>query len=245
MTDLFRRIQQLFNDIARYLEYNCLVANGMKSKLMMFSSHGVGELPDFVFSGQTIEWANKYKYLGLVLNNKLSYGKHISKVSLNISRISGMLTSVRDILPRCILVKLYQALALPHINLHLEIWGSAPIYLLNTLETKMNNLLRIIFGIYRVNGIPTMGTREMYNANRILRLKNIYQLRLFKFLRALLDGRIPELYDLLLRPYIAHHNYGTRGGQFRHPNMTCEAERRFLSYQLIIMYEQLPDHFFL
>ena len=244
LTDLFRRIQQLFNDIARYLEYNCLVANGTKSKLMMFSSRGVGGLPDFVFSGQTIEWVNEYKYLGLILNNRLSYGKHISKVSLNISRISGMLTSVRDILPRCILVKLYQALAVPHINLHLEIWGSAPIYLLNTLETKMNNLLRIIFGIYRVNGIPTMGTREMYNTNRILRLKSIYQLRLFKFLRALLDGRIPELYDLLLRPYIAHHNYGTRGGQFRHPNLTCEIERRFLSYQLIIMYEQLPDHFF-
>ena len=66
---------------------------------MMFSSHGVGELPDFVFSVQTIGWVNEYKYLGLILNNRLSYGKHISKVSLNISRISGMLTSVRDILP--------------------------------------------------------------------------------------------------------------------------------------------------
>ena len=42
LTDLFRKIQQLFNDIARYLEYNCLVANGTKSKLMMFSSRGVG-----------------------------------------------------------------------------------------------------------------------------------------------------------------------------------------------------------
>ena len=245
LADLFGRIQKLFNDIARYLEYNCLVANGTKSKLMMFSSHVVAELPDFVFSGQTIEWVTEYKYLGLVLTNKLSYGKHINKVALNISRISGMLTSIRDILPRCILLKLYQALAMPHVNLHLEIWGSAPIYLLNTLETKMNNLLRIIFGIYRVNGIPTMGTREMYNTNSILRLKSIFQLRLFKFLRALLDGRIPELYDLLLRPYIAHHNYGTRGGRFRHPNLTCEVERRFLSHQLIIMYEQLPNHLFI
>ena len=152
LTDLFRRIQQLFNDIVRYLEYNCLVANGMKNKLMMFSSHVVAELPDFVFSGQTVEWAAQYKYLGLVLANKLSYGKHINKVALNISRISGMLTNIRDILPQCILLKLYQALALPHISLHLEIWGSALIYLLNTLKKKMNNLLRMIFGIYRVNG---------------------------------------------------------------------------------------------
>ena len=244
LTDLFKRIQQLFNDIAHYLDYNCLVANGMKSKLMMFSSHVVAELPDFVFSGQTIEWVTEYKYLGLILTNKLSYGKHINKVALNISRISGMLTSARDILPRSVLFKLYHALALPHINLHLEIWGSAPIYLLNTLETKMNNLLRMIFGIHRVNGVPTIGTQEMYNTHGILRLKSIFQLRLFKFLRALLDGKIPELYDLLLEPYIAHHNYGTRRGRFRHPNLTCEVERRFLSHQLVIMYEQVPDHFF-
>ena len=56
LTDLFGRIQQHFKDIARYLEYNCLVANGTKSKLMMFSSCVVAELPDFLFSGQTIEW---------------------------------------------------------------------------------------------------------------------------------------------------------------------------------------------
>ena len=81
----------------------------------------------------------------------------------------------------------------------------------------------------------------MYNTNSILRLKSIFQVRLFKFLRALLDGRIPDLYDLLLRPYIAHHNYGTRGVRFRHLSLTCEVERRFLSHQLIIMHEQLPD----
>ena len=58
----------------------------------------------------------------------------------------------------------------------------------------------MIFGIYRVKDIPNMGTREMYNTNSILRLKSIFQLRLFKFLRALLDGTITELYGLLLRP---------------------------------------------
>ena len=106
----------------------------------------------------------------------------------------------------------------------------------------MNDLLRSIFGIFRVNGVPSMGTQEMYKSFSILRLGSLYKLYLFKLLRALLDGRNPELFDVLLRPYYTSHNYVTRGGIFRHPHLTCEIERRYLSHQLIILYEQLPDN---
>ena len=128
--------------------------------------------------------------------------------------------------------------------MQLEIWGTAPAYQLNILEVKINNLLRSIYGIYRQNGIPIMGTQEMFRTFNLLRLGSLFKLRLYKFLRALLDGRLPELYDILLRPYLVHHRYVTRGGRFRHPNLSCEIERRFLSYQLIVLYEQLPNEVF-
>ena len=244
LTDLFTRIEKLFADINQYLSQNCLVPNATKSKLMMFSSRTTAELPEFVFSGGKIEWVSEFKYLGLILTNKLSFAKHINKVMLNVSRITGMMKSVRDFLPVSVCFKLYQALALPHVNLHLEIWGSAPAYLLNMLEIKMNNLLRVVFGIYRDGGIPVMGTREMYSTYGILRLKSMYNFKLFKLLRSLAHGCLPELYDILLRPYITSHGYETRRNTFRHPNLTCEIERRFLSYQLIVLNELLPPHLF-
>ena len=168
---------------------------------------------------------------------------HIAKVALNVSHISGMIASVREFVPRYILLKLYQALALPHINFHLEIWGSAPTYQLNVLEVRINNLLRMIFGIYRQNGIPSMGTQEKYRTFGVLKLGSLYKLKLFKLLRALLGGQIPQLYEILLNPYYNQHNYATRGNIFRHPGLTCEIER-FLSHQLIILLEQLPSHLF-
>ena len=125
---------------------------------MCFSSNIVNHLPDFIFSGGTIEWVSEFKYLGLILTNKTSFGRHINKVALNIRHISGMVSSVRDIFPQCILLKLYQALALPHVNLHWEIWGSSQAYQINILGVKINNLLRIIFGISRLNSVPTMST---------------------------------------------------------------------------------------
>ena len=92
-----------------------------------------------------------------------------------------MIRCVRDFFPRNILLKLYHSLALPHVNLHLEIWGAAPAYQINILEVKMNNLLRLIFGIHRENGIPTMGAEEMYRTFRILRLGSLFKLRLLNY----------------------------------------------------------------
>ena len=63
-------------------------------------------------------------------------------------------------------------------------------------------------------------------------------------LRALLNGRNPELFEILLRPYYISHSYATRGRIFRHPHLASEIERRFLTHQLIILYEQLPDYLF-
>ena len=243
ITDLYQRIEKLLADITEYLQYNCLIPNVSKSKLMFFSSRMVAELPDFRFSGGAVDWVSDFKYLGLTLTNKLSYGMHIAKVALNISRISGMIASVREFVPRYILLKLYLALALPHINFHLEIRGSAPAYQLNVLEVKINNLIRMIFGIYRQNGIPSMGTQEMYRTFGMLKLGSFHKLKVFKLLRAILGGQIPQLYEILLNLYYSQHNYATRGIIFRHPGLTCEIERRFLSHQLIAL-EQLPSHLF-
>lgn len=244
LDDLYRRIVKLFEDLTKFLEYNCLVPNATKSKLMFFSSRVVRELPDFNFSGRTIEWVSEFKYLGLILTNKLSFGKHISRVSLNVSRITGMVMSARDFFPRSVLLKLYHALALPHVNLHLEIWGAAPTYQINSLGVKISNLLRVIYGIRRENGIPIMGAGEMYKTFGQLRVESLYKLRLFKLLYSLLNGKCPEMFHDLLQPYIVNHNYATRRGIFRRPNVTCEIERRFLSYQLVVLHDQLPDGVF-
>ena len=120
-SDLCTRIEKLFTDLQNYLNYNCLVPNATKSRLMCFSSNLVYHLPDFIFSGGTIEWVSEFKYLVLILTNKMSFGRHINTVAPNISRISRMVWSVRGIFPQCILLKLYQVLALPHVNLNLEI----------------------------------------------------------------------------------------------------------------------------
>ena len=182
----------------------------------------------------------EFKYLGLTLTNTLSYAKHINNVALNVSRITGTLVSMREILPIHVLLKLYNALALPYLNNHLLIWGSAPTSHLSGLNARVNNLLRMILGVQWLDGRPQLGTSEMYGMVKLLKLKSLFKYNLFKFLRQLLDGQYSDLYDMLLRPYLRVHSYETRGGMFRHPDLVSELERRFLPHQMITLYEALP-----
>ena len=98
----------------------------------------------------------------------------------------------------------------------------------------------MILGVEWHNGIPLLSTTEMYKELKILKLSSQYRYNLFKFMRQLLAGKFPDLYDLLLRPYRSVHTYRTRGGMFRHPDLVCEIQRRFLPHQLILLYDGLP-----
>ena len=94
-----------------------------------------------------------------------------------------------------------------------------------------------------MDGRPTVGTSQMYRSNNILNVSSMFKLNLLKLLRNLLDGNMPEFYRILMGPYESQHLYGTRGGRFRHPLLSCEIERRALPHQLITLFESLPSSF--
>ena len=189
---LLGRIRKLFSDLAAYLNINKLVPNASKSKLLMFTSRPTANLPVMLFGGKEIEWISEFKYLGLTVTNTLNFTRHINNISLNVSRITRSIMNLRSIVPIQILVKLYHALALPHISSHIVVWGAAPNCQLKTLLVSINNMLRTILGVTRTNGRPNISNNELFKQLGLLKLNNIHKYELFEFLKLLLDGKLPE-----------------------------------------------------
>ena len=219
---------------------NKLAPNASKSKLMMFTSRPTSNLPVLLFGGKEIEWVSEFKYLGLTITKNLSFATHINKVSLNLSRITGSLVNLRSFVPRHILLKLYFALAYPHIQNHIVVWGASPASHLKVLDVRINNMLRVIQGVARVNGRPTVSNDDLYKQLGLLNLTSIFRYNLFKLLRFLIDGKLPDFWNILMAEYLTSHSYNTRQLRFRHPSLLCEIERRALSHQLILLYESVP-----
>ena len=237
---LYEKIRILFNNLSNYLKRNKLIPNLDKSKLMMFSPKAYGMLPDFMFDGVAIEWVREFKYLGLTLTNNLCFGSHINNICTHISQYTGIFHYLNKSLPLSILKLLYSSFVLPHLIMHIEIWGSAPNCHLDKVQIKQNKLLRAILGVQIVDYIPVVPTTEMYKMTNILNIRNLFKFYMLKFLAHVLQGRMPYFYNSLLRPYEVHHRYGTRNHSFRQPFIANEVVRRSLSSQLITMFNSLP-----
>ena len=237
---LYDKLRILFHNLSSYLYKNKLIPNLKKSKLMMFSSKPYGPLENIVFNNEVIEWVKEYRYLGLTLTSTMSFGPHIDRICTRVSQYVGLFYYLSKFLPREVMMLLYNTFAMPHLILHIEVWGAAPNWHLNRLIIKQNKLLRSVLGVVLINGIPNMHTAEMYIELKVLNLKNLFKLYLFKFMVLMLKGLLPTFYDLLLRPLEITHEHNTRSSSLRHPMLTSEVERRAIAHQVIILKETLP-----
>ena len=78
-----------------------------------------------------IEFVENFDFLGLDINKQLKWNDHIDHIVLEISRIIGVLTRLKNYMPLNILITLYNSLLLPHINYLLIVWGHQPSKLTN------------------------------------------------------------------------------------------------------------------
>ena len=69
--------------------------------------------------------SNKIKYLGLILDSRLTWKAHISELSKKLSRSIGMLYKIRDYSSKTVLRSLYFSLFHSHLTYGLPVWGNA------------------------------------------------------------------------------------------------------------------------
>ena len=64
------------------------------------------------------------KFLGVVIDENLTWKNHVDAISKTISRNTGMLTKLKHYVPGNILRSLYCTLILPYTNYGILVWGN-------------------------------------------------------------------------------------------------------------------------
>ena len=72
----------------------------------------------------SLERVNSTEFLGVIIDENLTWKNHIDAISKTISRNIGMLTKMEHYVPRYILFSLYFTLVLLYINYGILIWGN-------------------------------------------------------------------------------------------------------------------------
>ena len=72
----------------------------------------IPEEPNIAISGNKIERVRSYKCLGLKLDESLTWEHHVSTIISKVSKVIGVLRSLKPLLPQSTLVMIYNSLAI-------------------------------------------------------------------------------------------------------------------------------------
>ena len=184
--------------IGTWLRTNKLAVNTSKTKIMVFSNKKTVADFNFVFNDNDIgsienpslispleRVSNKskdpaVKMLGVYLDEHLSFNYHCSKIIKKINSALFHISSVKNMLSKTSLKKLYYAMIHPHFLYCLPIYGFTGEKNLNMLFKKQKQCLRII-SKSRYNS----HTEPLFFSNEILPLRDLHTQQKLMFMHSL------------------------------------------------------------
>ena len=127
ITHLFNTVNSELDKLSIWFKANKLSLNIKKTNYILF---GTKHLSAAVFhnvsiDGQLLERVEYTKFLGVYIDEKLTWKKHIEHVASKISKGLGAMGRIRNIVPSKSLLMLYHALVYPYLTYCNIVWGTA------------------------------------------------------------------------------------------------------------------------
>ena len=193
-----------------WLSANKLTLNINKSKYMLFSKHKNSQLPklNLQINNSNIQSTSEFNFLGLHINTKLNWDTHVNVIGNKISRVIGIIKKLQIIFPKEILLSIYNALILPHINYCLLSWGSGSVA--KNIFLKQKRAIRAISCAgYNAH------TEPLFKIYKLLKIDDIYNRRLLVLYYNLVHNKVPQY----LSSFLPNTSLATNRYPIRHPRL--------------------------
>jgi hypothetical protein len=106
-----------------WLKLNKLSLNCNKTSAMIFHMPNKNvEYPEIFINNVAIKYVKEFNYLGILLNENLSWYSHVNYISKKTSKAVFVLNKLKHFLPQSILFTIYSSLILPYLNYGALIW---------------------------------------------------------------------------------------------------------------------------
>ena len=153
--------------------------------------------PDLQINQIPITRSPYVKFLGLTVDEALTWKQHISLVCKKVSTNIGIIARSKHLLTQKQLVLLYNALVLPHINYCLLVWGVNYSTYLDKITILQKRMVRVIMGIpLREHTAPHFKSLEILKVSDLVKMQSIYFT--YKFLKNLLPFELHNIFSIRL-----------------------------------------------
>ena len=207
-----RRINAELQKVYDWLCVNKLSLNVSKTRSMLFKHPKIPTV-NFSFNleinGEKIKQLKEFNFLGIMLDEHLSWKPHIKKVRSKVCQTIGVIKKVRNILPLSALKCLYNALILPHLTYGLKLWGQG---LQKQSQSKQHAAFLIQKRAVRVitrNKYFTH-TSPLFKDNNILKLADLYKIQCLKLHYKIENEQVPFFFTSFVTRNRDIHDHNTR-----------------------------------
>ena len=142
------KLNEELENVQRWLTANKLTFNDEKTEFMLIGSRShlasIDNRPILKLGYRHIRHVRYKKSLGMVLDEQLKWDKHNEVQCKKISNSIALLKRARPFVPRHTLIKMYNAIVLPHFNYCSTIWNDGSCSVINKLSKLQRRAARII-----------------------------------------------------------------------------------------------------
>ena len=200
-------VNKVLRHVKRWLYANKLALNVDKINVVIFHSpqNPLNHSINIKIGNQYVKQTKYVKFLGLLLDENLSWKYHISELSKKLSRNSGIFIKVRHLVPTSVLISLYNSLFSSFLQYGVIVWG-----LTHEVQTKPIYLLqkKVVRAIAFKSSLSQ--STPIFSDLKILKLNDLFELKLFTFVYESVNMVSPVLYHNFFATLTSVHHYNTR-----------------------------------
>lgn len=226
-------INEELNKVAIWLQSNKLSLNINKTHYIVFAGNKQNDYSiNLKISNKNLERSSTIKYLGIWIDDKLSWKAHVDHIKSKLSKTTGILHKIKHLLNVETLLLLYYSIAYPYLQYCNLVWGMATTITTKPLQLLQKRIIRII-----TKKKSDAHTHELFKQQKILKIQDIYTLECLKYVHKCLHSDAPTLHTA------SHvHTLNTRHRQQLRPAFPhTQAQKRFVNYHGCIQWNNLPN----
>ena len=215
MLSIITTLNHELHTLSTWLKANKLSLNTDKTYYMIFHRARI-KLPDtdypIIMNNSPLSNIKNHKYLGVILDSKMSWILYISYVKNKVAKGIGIMFKARTYLDRKSLINLYNAYIYPYLIYCVESWGN--VILTHCIFCTQKIVRLITFSNY--NQAAHVPSECIFRELQVLPLYNLVQNRISFMMYKLLNGFLPNIMSEICMVNNELHDHFTRQSHFLH-----------------------------
>ena len=165
------KLQNCVSHLNNWYVKNKLSVNISKSEIMLISSRHrfLSDELDISIDGQSLKYVQCANYLGMKIDNHLTWNDYVNKLCSKISSKLSRLRRLQSTVSSNVLSKIYLTLIQPCIDYAISVWGQTYDYNIVKIQRLQNYAARIVtnnFDYINCRGIDIVGALKWMNIKK-------------------------------------------------------------------------------